>query len=111
MRVLTKIALTAFTLLLIAEYVPGIAITSVWSAIVAACVLGLLNVLVKPLVVILTIPVTVLTLGLFLFVINAAFFVLAAGVTSGFSVNGFIPALIGSMVLSLVGMLSNRILR
>jgi putative membrane protein len=71
---------------------------------VAALVLGLLNILVRPLLVLLTLPVTVLTLGLFLFVINALMFYFAASVLDGFHVAGFVAALIGSLLYSLCGM-------
>ena len=71
---------------------------------IAALVLGLLNTIVRPLLVLLTLPVTLITLGLFLFVINALMFWAAAGVLSGFNVTGFAAALIGSLIYSLCGM-------
>jgi putative membrane protein len=70
----------------------------------AAFVIGLFNTLVRPLLVLLTLPVTVITLGLFLFVINALMFWWAASLLDGFSVNGFWAALIGSLLYSLCGM-------
>ena len=74
------------------------------TALIAALVLGLLNTLVRPLLVLLTLPVTLLTLGLFLFVINAMMFWAAASVLDGFHVDGFSAALIGSLLYSLCGM-------
>ena len=73
-------------------------------ALIAALVLGLLNTLVRPLLVLLTLPVTLLTLGLFLFVINALMFWAAGSMLDGFHVAGFGAALIGSIVYSLCGM-------
>ncbi len=71
---------------------------------IAALVLGLLNTLLRPLLVLLTLPVTVLSLGLFLFVINALMFWAAANILDGFAVTGFVAALIGSLIYSLCGM-------
>jgi len=71
---------------------------------IAALVLGLLNSLLRPILVLLTLPVTLLTLGLFLFVINALMFYFAANVLSGFNVTGFTAALVGSLIYSLCGM-------
>lgn len=76
----------------------------------AALVLGLLNVFLRPLLVVLTFPVTVLTLGLFLFVINALMFWAAAGVLDGFQVDGFGAALLGSLLYTLIGLVVNSAL-
>lgn len=110
MRLITKILLTALTLLMVATYIPGIAVESIRTAIIAACVLGLLNAIVKPIVIFLTLPVTILTLGLFLFIINASFFAATAFLVTGFTVTGFIPALIGSLIVSFVNAFANRFL-
>ena len=82
----------------------GVSVTSFGAALIAALVLGLLNTIVRPLLVLLTLPVTLLTLGLFLFVINALMFWAAAGLLDGFNVSGFTAALIGSLIYSLCGM-------
>jgi putative membrane protein len=79
-------------------------VASFGSALIAALVLGLFNTLVRPLLVLLTLPVTLLTLGLFLFVINALMFWAAASVLDGFNVTGFGAALVGSLLYSLCGM-------
>jgi len=110
MKLITKILVTAFALLLVASYVPGIAVVSLTTAVIAALVLGILNAIVRPIIVILTLPVTILTLGLFLLVINAAFFGLAASLVPGFAVAGFLPALVGSVILSIVGMVTQQFL-
>jgi Mycobacterial 4 TMS phage holin, superfamily IV len=70
-HIITRIVVTAFSLILVAQFVPGIAVDSIVTAIIAAILLGILNTLVRPVLVILTLPVTIVTLGLFIFVINA----------------------------------------
>ncbi|CAN5273138.1 phage holin family protein [soil metagenome] len=105
MKILTRWLLLAAALLLVAHLYPGVVVTSFTSALIAALVLGLLNTLLRPILVLLTLPVTVLSLGLFLFVINALIFWAAADVLAGFAVTGFVAALIGSLIYSLCGML------
>ena len=104
MKLIVRWLLLAAALLLVAYLYPGVTIRSFGSAMIAAFVIGLLNTLLRPLLVLLTLPVTVLTVGLFLFVINALMFYFAAGLLDGFHVNGFIAALIGSLIYSLCGM-------
>jgi len=104
MKLIVRWLLLAAALLLVARLYPGVSISSFGAAMIAALVLGLLNTLVRPLLVLLTLPVTLLTLGLFLFVINALMFWSAAGVLSGFNVTGFGAALVGSLIYSLCGM-------
>lgn len=105
---LTRILLVALTLFVVAELVPGITVTGVYPAIIAALVLGVLNVFVRPILFVLTLPITVLTLGLFIFVINATLFLFAASFIEGFAVDGFLEALLGSLIVSLVSTLGNR---
>ncbi len=104
MKILVRWLLLAAALLLVAHLYSGVTVASFGSAMIAALVLGLLNTLVRPLLVLLTFPVTLLTLGLFLFVINALMFWAAAEVLKGFNVAGFGAALIGSVIYSLCGM-------
>lgn len=104
MKLIVRWLLLAAALLLVAHLFPGVTVTSFGAAMAAALVLGLFNTLVRPLLVLLTLPVTVLTLGLFLFVINALMFYWAALLLDGFSVSGFGAALVGSLVYSLCGM-------
>ena len=104
MKLILRWLLLAAALLLVAYLYPGVTVSSFGAAMVAALVLGLLNTIVRPLLVLLTLPVTLLTLGLFLFVINALMFWAAAGVLDGFNVKGFTAALIGSLIYSLCGM-------
>ena len=104
MKIIVRWMLLAAALLLVANLYPGVSVASFGVAMIAAFVLGLLNTLVRPLLVVLTFPVTLITLGLFLFVINAAMFWAAARVLDGFNVTSFGAALIGSVIYSLCGM-------
>jgi len=104
MKLIVRWLLLAAALLLVANIYPGVTVASFASALIAALVLGLLNTLVRPLLVLLTLPVTLLTLGLFLFVINALMFWSAASLLEGFEVAGFAAALIGSLIYSACGM-------
>ena len=95
-------AVVAIGLWVAAYLVPGVAVAS-WSALaVGALVLGFVNAVVRPVLAILTLPITVLTLGLFYLVVNAAAFGLAAAVVPGFTVSSFGAALLGALVVSLV---------
>ncbi|MDX3907072.1 MAG: phage holin family protein [Pigmentiphaga sp.] len=99
--------LNAVALLVVAYLLPGITVASFGSALIAALVLGLLNSLVKPVLVLLTLPITVVTLGLFLIVLNALLFWFAGSILKGFQVNGFWWAVIGALLYSLIsGLLS-----
>ena len=108
LRAMTKVfvrwLMLAGALLLVAHLYPGVTVKSFSSALAAALVLGLLNTLLRPVLVLLTLPVTVLSLGLFLFVINALMFWAAASLLDGLAVAGFAAALIGSLIYSLCGM-------
>jgi putative membrane protein len=104
MKTLIRWGLLAAALLLVAHLYSGVQVANYTSALIAALVLGLLNTLVRPLLVLLTLPVTLITLGLFLFVINALMFWAAASLLSGFNVSGFGAALVGSLIYSLCGL-------
>lgn len=104
MRLIVRWLLLAAALLFVAYVYPGVTVASFGAAMVAAFVIGLLNTLVRPILVVLTLPVTLITLGLFLFVINAAMFWAAARVLEGFGVAGFGAALIGSLIYSVCGL-------
>ncbi|MET0544021.1 MAG: phage holin family protein, partial [Variovorax sp.] len=82
----------------------GSLIYSLLGLLIAAAVIGLLNMIVRPVLVVLTLPVTIVTLGLFLFIINALVFWAASGLLQGFNVTGFVAALIGSLIYSLLGL-------
>src|SRR5665213_318268 len=104
MKIIVRWLLLAAALLLVARIYPGVVVASFGSAMIAAFVIGLFNTLLRPILVLLTLPVTILTLGLFLFVINALMFYFAASVLQGLHVTGFVAALIGSLLYSLCGL-------
>jgi putative membrane protein len=99
---LIRWALSALALVLTSKIVPGIAVTDFTALLIAAVVLGLVNAIVRPILVLFTLPITILTVGLFLLVVNAITFGLAAWLVPGFSVNGFFPALFGSIVMAIL---------
>jgi putative membrane protein len=102
--------LNAVALLIVAYILPGITVASFGSALIAALVLGLLNTLVKPVLILLTLPITIVTLGLFLLVLNALVFWFAGSILKGFQVNGFWWAVLGAFVYSIVSGLLSRLL-
>ena len=102
MKLILKWLLSATALLAVAYLYSGVVVTSFTGALIAAAVLGALNAVVRPVLVLLTLPVTVVTLGLFLFVINALMFWAAAGLVTGLNVRGFGAALIGSLIYSVL---------
>lgn len=105
MKILIKWLLSAASLLFVAYVYSGVEVQSFTSALIAAFVIGLFNVVLRPVLVLLTLPVTIVTLGLFLFVINALMFWAAASVLSGFQVTGFVAALVGSLIYTVLGVL------
>jgi putative membrane protein len=111
MKLIAKWLLSAAALLAVAYLYSGVEIKSFSAALIAAFVIGLLNTILRPLLVVLTLPVTVVTLGLFLFVINALMFWSAAGILDGFFVRGFGAALIGSLIYSVLGIVIDSALQ
>ncbi len=103
--------LNALALMGVAYLVPGIAVDSFWAALVAALVLGLVNALLRPILLILTLPVNILTLGLFTLVINGFLLWLVGTMVKGFTVTGLVPALLGALVLWAVSMLTDALLK
>ena len=102
MRLLAIWIINALALLALPYVVPSVHVASFGTALIVALVLGLINAVLRPLLVLLTLPVTLLTLGLFIFVINALLFQLAGHLVDGFNVGGFWPALLGSLVYSVI---------
>jgi len=100
MKIILKMLLTAIAVLVLAEFLPGIDVDTYITAIIVAIVLALLKVFVKPLLILFTLPITIVTLGLFLFVINALIILLAGRLIDGFYVDGFWYALLFSLLLS-----------
>lgn len=109
MKLLLRLLVTAALVLLIANFLPGVHVASFTTAIIVAVVLGLLNLFIKPILVILTLPVTVITLGLFLLVINAIIILLCTNIVGGFAVDSFWTALWFSVILSILQSITYKI--
>jgi putative membrane protein len=107
MRFLARLVLNGLAIIIAAWLVPGIEITSPMSALVAGVILGFVNAIVRPVLFFLTLPLTLLTLGLFIFVLNAICFGLTAWLVPGFSVDGFLPAILGALLVSVVSWILN----
>lgn len=98
-----------FGLYIASELVPGIMVADIPTAIIVGLVLGAVNLVVRPILVILTLPITILTLGLFWFVLNACIFWFIGTTVDGFSVSGFIPALLGSLIVSCASWIAHKL--
>jgi putative membrane protein len=109
MRFLLKWLVTTAAVLISAYLLPGVSVRSLTAAFVTALVLGLINAVVRPILLVLTFPLTILTLGLFIFVLNALLVLLTSAIVPGFSVHGFGWALVFSLVFSVVSFLLHRI--
>jgi putative membrane protein len=106
-----KWLITALALLLISRYLPGFHIDSFYNALIAALIIGLLNVIVRPILILLTLPITFFTLGLFLLVINALMIQLASTIVKGFSVDSFWVALLAAIILAVIGVVADKIFK
>ncbi|MGB3606125.1 phage holin family protein [Psychroserpens sp.] len=111
MNLLIRLLITAGIVMLLAHFLPGVAVSGFVAAIIVAIVLAILNFIVKPILVVLTIPITVVTLGLFLFVINALIILLADQFIDGFAVSGFWIALLFSILLSICQSIAYSLLK
>jgi putative membrane protein len=109
MHFLVRVLLNAVALLVAAWLVPGIQISGPAATILAGLLLGVVNALVRPVLLLLTLPFTLLTLGLFIFVVNAMCFALTAALVPGFRISGFTAALLGSIVVSIVSWVLNAL--
>jgi putative membrane protein len=110
MRFLLRLLLNGVAVLFAAWLIPGLRVDTPATAIIAGIALGLVNAIVRPLLLLLTLPLTLLTLGLFIFVVNAVCLALVAWLVPGFSISGFGAALLGAIVISLVSWLLSAIL-
>lgn len=102
MKLLFKIFLTAVLVMLISHFMNGVLVKNFSTSVIVAMVLGLLNIFVKPILILFTLPVTIFTLGLFLLIINATIILICDRIVGGFSVDSFLTALIFSMLLSVL---------
>jgi putative membrane protein len=109
MRFLVRLIVNAAAVFLAANLVPGITVSSFGVALLAGLLLGFVNAVIKPILFVLTLPFTIVTLGLFIFVVNAICLALVAWLVPGFTISGFWAALFGAIVISLVSWLLNTI--
>jgi putative membrane protein len=107
MRFLARLVLNGLAIIIAAWLLPGIHISSSLSALLAGVILGFVNAIVRPVLFFLTLPLTLLTLGLFIFVLNAICFGLTAWLVPGFSVDGFFSAVFGALLVSVVSWILN----
>jgi putative membrane protein len=110
MRIVAKIVITALSLLLVERLLPGVSIDSFYTALIIAIVLGLLNLVVRPVLILLTLPITILTLGLFIFIINASLFYFVSTFVDGFEVTSLWQALLGSVVVSVMSTAGQKLI-
>jgi len=111
MSILLKWLITAAAILITAYLLPGVSISGLWAALWLAVFLGIINIVIKPILIIFTLPINILTLGLFTFVINALLILLASSVIKGFEVSGFLAALGFSIVLSAISYVLNSLFK
>jgi len=111
MRFILRLFINSATLILLTFYLPGISVSGWDAAIIAALILGLVNAIIRPILIILTLPINIITLGLFTLVINAFLFWLVSTIVKGFAVVWFWPAFLGALILSLVSWVSNDLLK
>ena len=109
MKILVKWLLCAAALLGLTYVYSGVQVQSFGSAMIAALVIGLLNTIIRPILVILTLPVTIITVGLFLLVVNGLMFWMASGMLGGFHVTSFWAAMLGALIYSALGLLIDRL--
>jgi len=107
MLLILRWILNALALMAVAYLYPGVEVAGFFPALIAALVLGLVNAIIRPILIVLTLPINILTLGLFTFVINALLFWFVAEIIKGFTVSGFMAALIGSLLYSLITLLTS----
>lgn len=110
MRWLARIFLNGLAIVVAAWFVPGVHLAGPGTALVAGAILGIVNVLVKPVIIVLTLPFTLITLGLFLFVVNAMCLAATAALVPGFDISGFTAALLGALLVSIVSWILNGLL-
>jgi putative membrane protein len=102
MRLIIRLLISTLAILIAANLIPGVVVASTTTAIIVAIVLGILNTILKPVLQILALPITIMTLGLFYFVVNVFIIYLATYLVDGFSISGFIPALLFGFVVSII---------
>lgn len=109
--IITRWLVVTVAILLASKIVPGIEVESLTTAVIAAAILGIINVFLRPVLLILTLPLTILTLGIFAFVLNALMLLLVAYFVKGFEVSGFFSAFLGALIISIVSWIANRFIK
>lgn len=111
MQVITQLVIQVFSLFIVSSILPGFTLTDFRAAIVAAVVIGVINTFIRPIVQLIALPITVLTLGIFSFVINVFLLMVAASIVPGFKIDGFFTAAIASIVLALISAFIHQLMR
>src|SRR5512145_2474740 len=109
--IVTRWLVITAAILLCASILPGIRVASLTTAVIAAAILGIINTFLRPVLLILTLPLTILTLGVFAFVLNALMLLLVAYFVPGFEVDGFFSAFLGALIISVVSWIANRFIK
>jgi putative membrane protein len=110
MRFLLRLLLNGIAIVVAAWFIPGVRLTGIVPALLAAAILGFVNALIRPILLLLTLPFTLITLGFFIFVVNAICFALTAALVPGFEISGFFSAFFGAIIVSLVSWVLNTML-
>lgn len=107
---IARFLVTPLALLLAAAFIPGVAVESLYTAVVVAVLLAIINITLRPLLLLLTFPITILTLGLFIFIINTLMLLLVASFVDGFGFSGFLPALFTALVIAAASWIADALL-
>lgn len=102
LKLVMRWVVSALALYIVSKILPGMHLTGFGSALIAVLIIGLVNALIKPILFLLTLPVTIITFGLFSFILNALMLMLASAITPGFKIDGFVTALLGSILISVI---------
>ncbi|MCL4366010.1 phage holin family protein [Patescibacteria group bacterium] len=111
MQIIIALVLNAIALLVTAYIVPGFHVTNFTTALLAAIVLGIVNTFIKPILNLITLPLNIITLGLFSFVVNAVVLFIVSSIVKGLTIDGWLPAILGAIVLSVVSTILNTIIK
>ena len=111
LQIIVALVLNALALMATAYIVPGFHVTNFTTAVLAAIVLGVVNTFIKPVLALISLPITLITLGLFSFVINAVVLFMVSAVVPGLTLDGWVPAILGAIVLSIVGTILSTLLK
>ncbi len=108
-KMIIKWVFFALALMLTAWLIPGISVSSIWAAMFACVIIAIINIFIKPVIMLLTLPVNIVTIGLFTLVINALLFMLAGWIAPGLAVDGFLSALFGSVIFSVLSLIVSKL--